>query len=188
MTIKPVIKKKKINPMAILKEKKSLVDKIESELSDKGVDFFKPSESGGILHIDNDYLTLPKDITELPSQELGRYLNSFTQHRMYMRTLIGWQILYLEEAKRKYYETSTPIYNELDRKQFPSEVGRERYLNNHPEVIDVFMDFKDEKRKMDLFNLNLLSIDDAIFLVSREISRRSGDFERETRNQNVQKS
>ena len=185
MKLKPV--SKKINPMKILKERRALVDELEEDLKEKGVEFFTPSESDGVLNIDSNYLTLPKDITNVPSQELGRYLNAYTQHRMYMRTLIGWQTVYLEEAKRKYYEVSTPIYNQLDRKQFPSEVGRERYLNNHELVRKEFLEMKDQKRKMDLFQLNLLSIDDAVFLVSREITRRSGDFEKEARNESIQK-
>lgn len=186
MKLKPVVKEK-INPMEILKKKRSLVDEITDEMTAKGVEFFKPIESEGILNIDINYLTLPKDITDVPSRELGRYLNAFTQHRMYMRTLIGWQTIYHEEAKRLYYEVSTPIYLGLTKKDFPSETGKERYLNNHKDVIDVFLKLKDEKRKMDLFQLNLLSIDDAIFLISREISRRSGDFEKESRNDSVQK-
>ena len=162
------------------------MDEITEDLTEKGVEFFSPPELGGVLNIDGEYLTLPQDITDIPSRELGRYLNAFTQHRMYMRTLIGWQRLSEEESKRAYYAISTPIYQELNRKDFPSEVGRERYINNHPDVRDIFFELKDQKRKSELFELNLLSIDDAIFLVSREISRRGGDYEREIRNENVQ--
>lgn len=187
---KPIeCERKKINPMNRLKEKrKSSPKDLDSELEAKGVVIFKPTEMEGNLNIDSDYLTLPQDITEVTSQELGRYLNAYTQHRMYMRTLIGWQQLALEEAKRNYYDVSVPIYSTLNKKDFPSETSKERYINNHPEVVDYFYAFRDENRKLDLLYLNLSSIDDAIFLISREISRRTGDFNLEKRNDNVQRN
>lgn len=185
--LKPVSSKQKINPVKQLKEKIGLKDKISTALNDKGVELFRPVELEGSLNIDKDYLSLPKDITDEPSRDLGRYLNSFTQQRMYLRTLIGWQLLSLEESKRKYYEASTPIYITLTKKDFPSETAKERYINNHPDVEEHFFNYKDEKRKLDILQMNLLSVDDAIFLVSREISRRGGDFNAENRNDNVQR-
>lgn len=180
--------RKKINPMNALKNRRQSTKDLDSELEDKGVVIFKPTEMEGNLNIDSEYLTLPKDITEATSQDLGRYLNAYTQHRMYMRTLIGWQQHTKEEAKRKYYDVSIPIYSTLSKKDFPSETSKERFVNNHPEVIDSFYEYRDENRKLDLLFLNLASIDDAIFLVSREISRRTGDFNLERRNENVQRS
>lgn len=185
MTLKPKENsvKEKRNPMNVLKQRKSLVEKASEDLEEKGVVFFSPDTS---LNIDTDYLTLPEDITDISSKELGKFLNAYTQHRMYMRTLIGWQMMYLEESKRVYYEVSTPIYSTLTKKDYPSETAKERHLNNHPDVVEFFEKYKDEKRKADLLNLNLASIDDAIFLVSREISRRGNDFEVESRNESVQ--
>lgn len=172
----------KFNPLKILKEKKLLVDEITDELKQKGVIFFTPENS---LNIDEKFLVLPKDLTEIPSRLLGNYLNAFTQQRMYMRTLIGWQELIYEEAKRIYYDKSIPLYKELS-KQKISETAKERIINNDEEVKEYFIKMKDEKKKLELLMYSLASIEDAIFLISREISRRNGDYEIENRNENVQ--
>ena len=101
MTLKAVKKEKqKINPKEVLKEKRSYSDKVQKDLEDQGVDFFCPSESGGSLHIDKDYLSLPQNITEVSARDLGEYLNAFTQQKMYMRTLVGYAESLCEEARR----------------------------------------------------------------------------------------
>lgn len=172
----------KFNPLKILKEKRMLVDEITDELKEKGVIFFTPENS---LNIDEKYLVLPKDLTEIPSRLLGNYLNAFTQQRMYMRTLIGWQELIYEEAKRVYYDKSIPLYKELS-KQKISETTKERIINNDENVKEYFIKMRNEQEKLELLKYSLASIEDAIFLISREISRRSGDYETENRNENVQ--
>lgn len=182
--------KEKLNPLEILKRKRenmnkhSLVDVLTEELKDMGVAPFVPSEMQGHLNIDTEYLDLPQDITDTTSRELGQYLNAFTQQRMYMRTLIGWQQLWLEESKRNYYEASADIYRELTRTKL-SETAKERELNSHEEVKPFFLEYKDHKRKLDLLTLNITSIEDAIFMISREVSRRTGDFNTESREHNV---
>lgn len=172
----------KFNPVKILKEKKFLLDNITDDLKNKGVIFFTPDTS---LNIDEEYLILPKDLTEIPSRLLGNYLNAFTQQRMYMRTLIGWQELVYEEAKRIYFDKSIPLYKELS-KQKISETAKERIINNDEAVKDFFIKMKDEKKKLELLQYSLASIEDGIFLISREISRRNVDYEVEFRNENVQ--
>lgn len=180
-----IIKKEKVNPNAVLKKhRESLMETISGDLESKGVVMFRPQEDGGHLNIASDYLNMPLDITETPSQLLGQHLNAFTQQKMYMRTLIGWQLIFLEEAKRKYYSVSDPVYKQLSGQKL-SETAKERVLNNDPRIQPAFFEYKDCKRKLDLLELNILSIEDAIFQISREISRRTGDFNTETRNHNV---
>jgi hypothetical protein len=180
------VKREKVNPMKIKEERKNLADSLTDELEQNGAIFFKPVEMGGNLNIDSDYLTLPKDLTETPSKMIGAYLNAFTQQRMYYRTLIGWQELNMEDAKRDYYDVSTPEYEELS-KQKLSETAKDRILNNLKSVKPFFITYKNEKKKLMLFSYSLASIDDAIFLISREISRRGGDFNTEGRNESVQR-
>ncbi len=177
--------REKINPMAVLKNRKSLTETIEKELEEKGVVFFRPEEMGGTLKLDSDYLSIPKDITEVESKQLGKHLNAFTQQRMYMRTLIGWQELYLEDHKREYYSVSNTKYQELCASKM-SETAKERILNNDPEIQPVFFEYKDCKKKLLLLQYNLMSIEDSIFLLSREVSRRTGDFDNHNRNESVQ--
>lgn len=177
--------KKKINPKEVLQEKRSYGDRVQKELEDQGVDFFKPSEDGGSLHIDKDYLSLPQNITDVPTKELGEYLNAFTQQKVYMRTLVGYAELFCEEARREYQEVSESRYKELLGSKL-SETAKEREVNSDPEVKPCYEKYLDYKNKVRLLNFNIASIEDIIFLISREVSRRTGDFSNENRNYNVQ--
>lgn len=182
--VKPNPIKAKVNPKALAEERKSLLEKVTSELEEQGVPNICPVDMGGVLNIDHEYLVLPKDLTEIPSRFLGSYLNSYTQNRMYTRTLIGWQECHTEGAKRKYFDKFLPVYEELS-KQKLSETAKELMANNDPSVKEAFLDYKDEKQKLKMLGYSLASIEDAIFLISREISRRGADFNNDIRNDNV---
>lgn len=177
---------KKINPKQVLKDKRSYSEKMLGELEDKGVDFFRPSEDGGTLHINKDYLSLPQNITEVSARDLGEYLNAFTQQKMYIRTLVGYAELFCEEARREYMTASEPRYKELLGSKL-SETAKEREVNSDPNVIPYFEKFTDYRNKIKLLNFNIQSIEEAIFLISREVSRRTGDYENERRDYNVQR-
>lgn len=182
--LKKVNKPEKVNPLQKIKERKSYVDSIQEELEDKGVDFFDPS---GSLNIDSDYLTLPAHITDVPAKELGELLNAFTQQKMYMRTLLGWAECYLEEAKREYLKESQQLYKKLSETKM-SEKAKERELNSDPDIFPFYETYMDKQRACQLLEFNIANIEDAIFMISREVSRRSGDFSNESRNYNVQRS
>ena len=187
MTLKAVKKEKqKINPKEVLNQKRNYCDKMQEDLEIQGVDFFKPSEDGGSLHIDKDYLSLPQNITEVSTRELGEYLNAFTQQKVYMRTLVGYAELFCEEARREYQEVSESRYKELLGSKL-SETAKEREVNSDPNVKPCYEKYLDYKNKVRLLNFNIASIEDIIFLISREVSRRTGDFSEENRNYNVQR-
>lgn len=182
--LKKVNKPEKVNPLQKIKERKSYVDSIQEELEEKGVDFFDPS---GSLNIDSDYLTLPAHITDVPAKELGELLNAFTQQKMYIRTLLGWAECYLEEAKREYLKESQQLYKKLSESKM-SEKAKERELNSDPDIFPFYENYMDKQRACQLLEFNIANIEDAIFMISREVSRRSGDFSNESRNYNVQRS
>ena len=179
-------KSSKINPKEVLNQKRNYCDKMQDDLETQGVDFFKPSEEGGSLHIDKDYLSLPQNITEVSTRELGEYLNAFTQQKVYMRTLVGYAELFCEEARREYQEVSESRYKELLGSKL-SETAKEREVNSDPNVKPCYEKYLDYKNKVRLLNFNIASIEDIIFLISREVSRRTGDFNEESRNYNVQR-
>ena len=179
-------KSSKINPKEVLNQKRNYCDKMQEDLEIQGVDFFKPSEDGGSLHIDKDYLSLPQNITEVSTRELGEYLNAFTQQKVYMRTLVGYAELFCEEARREYQEVSESRYKELLGSKL-SETAKEREVNSDPNVKPCYEKYLDYKNKVRLLNFNIASIEDIIFLISREVSRRTGDFNEENRNYNVQR-
>lgn len=176
--------KKKVNPKEILKSRRSYCDGIHEELQSKGVDFFTPSENGGSLNIDTNYLTLPRNITEVSPRDLGEYLNAFTQQKMYMRTLVGYAEMFMEEARREYMYASEDLYKSMSGTRL-SETAKEREVNSDPEVKPIYEKYMDCKNKVRLLNFNILSIEEAIFLISREVSRRTSDFDNENRGYNV---
>lgn len=173
------IKKKpqKINPKEI---QKSYLETVENDLTDKGVVFFDAPD------VIDEYLTLPASVTDVSSRELGEYLNAFTQQKMYMRTLLGRTELMCEELKRKYLDASKEIYKALSNGKM-SETAKERLINSEEKVKPAYYEYTSWCSKVHMLELNIANIEDAIFLLSREVSRRTSDFEDENRNYNVGK-
>ena len=167
--------KNKVNPKKILK------NKVENELSEKGVVFFMPDEN---LNINTEYLVLPNDITEVTNKELGQYLNAFTQQKIYMRTLKGWAESRSKNATFKYYEASKELYSNLSDKKW-SEKAKERYIITNSDVREEYEEMLERQEECQLIQYSIENIEDIIFMLSREVSRRTGDFNEENRNYNV---
>ena len=174
-----MVARKKLNPKAI---QKSYMEKIEDSLQDLDVTFF--DADNGSLDINTDYLQLPKEITDLPSRELGELLNSFTQQKMYYRTLQGRLELNVEEAKREYLSISKNEYADLAKSRM-SEVAKDRIINQNEEVKPLYEKYTDEKNRLSILKYAIENIEDAVFMISREISRRNGDFNEENRSHNI---
>lgn len=168
----------KINPREI---RKSYLDKIEDSLTDKGVVFF---DDKNVLNINTKYLELPSEITEVHSRELGEYLNAFTQQKVYLRTLLGRTELMVEKARRDYYEVSSEFYKKYSEGKM-SETAKERLINTQPQVMPVYYEYLDYRKKQSLVEYSIANIEDIIFMISREVSRRNGDFSEESRAYNV---
>ena len=170
--------KAKPNPMRV---RESYVQHMEKDLARSGVTLFEPSN--GTLDINSDYLTLSAELTDIPSKELGEHLNAFTQQKMYMRTLVGRMEIFVEEAKRKYMEVSTQYYKELPPKL--AESAKERLVVQEPDVKPLYEEYIDLTKKLSIVKMQVENIEDAIFLLSREVTRRTGDFSDENRAYNV---
>lgn len=175
---KKAVTKEKINPREI---QKSYLDKVEDELTEKGVVFFDPDSN---LNISDEYLILPSEITEVSSRRLGEYLNAFTQQKLYLRTLLGRLELTVEDARRKYFEASEEYYRKYSMEKM-SETAKERLLNAQPAVRPLYYEYVDRKKKLALVEYSIENIEDAVFMISREVTRRTGDFLDETRAHNV---
>lgn len=170
--------REKINPRNV---HKSYLEKMESSLADKGVVFFDPDVN---LNISEGYLELPAELTDVPSKELGEYLNAFTQQKVYLRTLLGRIESSVEEAKRAYFESSEKLYRRLTADKV-SETAKERIVSTDPSIIPFYHEYVDCKRKQSLIEYSILNIEDIIFMLSREVTRRTGDFLDENRSYNV---
>lgn len=173
-----VAKTEKINPREIQKQ---YANKMEESLSKSGVIFFDETN----LNIDTDYMVLPHEITEVTGRELGEYLNALTQQKLYLRTLLGRTEVESDIVSREYFEKAHPLYRRYSSEKL-SEKAKDRMVNADPSISEYYNKFVDVKRQCDLIQKAIENIEDAIFLVSREISRRTSDFENESRNMSVQ--
>ena len=115
-------KRDKINPRQM---HRSFLDSIEDDLSSRGVVFFD-NETG--LNINEEYLQLPREITEVTSRDLGEYLNAFTQQKVYLRTVLGRAELVEEEARRAYYSSTDSLYKKYSTQRM-SETAKDRVIN-----------------------------------------------------------
>lgn len=161
----------------------SYVDYIENKVIKNGGIIFDPNN--GNLHINSDFLELPMDISEVPSHELGNILNAFTQQKIYLRTVIMRMELMTENSKRKYFSTSESIFSALTSKRM-SESAKERILATDKNIKPVYEEYLDNRYTLSYMQSILANIEDSIFLISREISRRSSDYTDENRLHNVQ--
>jgi hypothetical protein len=159
-------------------------DNIHKELEEQGVRFFQPKEKGGELNIDEGYLTLPKDITAIISNDLSNHLGAFTQQKMYMRTLLGYAEVFVDKAKWIYFNQSKDLYRELTHNKI-SEAAKERLLLDDKKIAECYEKLQAAQKKVILLKATIENIEDAIFFISREITRRSHDFDDENRAHNV---
>lgn len=165
-----------VKPKQILKQ----YEIAAAELEKTGVVFFVPGDN---LSIDADYLSIPDSITEISPSSLGEMLSAFTQQKMYIRTVLSWQATTTEEARLEYGRRSFGIYTSLEVKM--SETAKERHIMNDPDASEYYTAWQHEAQKQYMLEQNLKSLEDAIFLISREISRREFDWTAQTREHNI---
>lgn len=171
-----------------LKVKKKVQEKpyfarIEDELKAQGVLLMDNDN----LNIDRDFLVLPKNLTDLTTRDLGETLNAFTQQKIYQRTIMSRLELDIESAERRYYNVSAVMYEEFSRSKM-SEKAKERLINQDPKVKEAHELLNDKVNKLNMVSKSIANIEDAIFLLSREVTRRNSDFDNENRSVNVRKN
>lgn len=168
-------KLKKLNKSS----EKPLLEQIENDLEQDGVILFDNK------NVDEDYLTLPRDLTEINSQELGKYLNSFTTQKMWIRTLIGRVRANLREIEKQLDKVKDRVYGLLPTKLSVKE--KELRLANHEEAQELIdkVDYYDQK--LQILGEYLDNLVDAIFNISREVTRRLQDTDAENREHSVGK-
>ena len=81
-------------------------------------------------------------------------------------------------------EASAEAYRELSNSKM-SETAKERIINSSEEVQPFYYEYIDYKNKLKLVEYSINNIEDIIFMLSREVTRRTGDFAEENRNYNV---
>lgn len=171
-------KRDKINPRQM---HRSFLDSIEDDLSSRGVVFFD-NETG--LNINEEYLQLPREITEVTSRDLGEYLNAFTQQKVYLRTVLGRAELVEEEARRAYYSSTDSLYKKYSTQRM-SETAKDRVINADDSVKPLLEEYQNARSRVQMVKYAIDNVEDICFMLSREVTRRNADFESENRASNV---
>lgn len=157
----------------------SMIEALEQELAEEGIELF------GNGNVDDDYLTLPRDITEENSKELGKYFNAFTQQKMWTRTLVGRVGTTIRELKVSLDEMRYDVYRDLPVKMSVKE--KELNFAMHLGAKRTLGELVTYEEKYKLLQDYLQNLEDGIFNISREISRRSSDWNDERREENIGK-
>jgi predicted NACHT family NTPase len=159
------------------KGKKTLLDRVEKDLENLKIVPFENDK------IDQIYLNLPKDITEVDSKELGRYLNAFTQQKMWVRTNIGRVGVLIRDIKRDFDKIKAEIFSQLPTKMSVKEkelrVAEGEQALVHTDKLDFY------EGKLEMLEDYLANLEDAIFNISREITRRGEDWKDFNREHNA---
>lgn len=155
----------------------SLLEQIENELETEGILPFHNK------NIASDYLELPMDLSEVPSQELGRYLHAFTQQKMWTRTLISRVMTMNKDSLKRVEVIKDQVFQTLPLKMSMKE--KELRLLSNKEASELLESYDFYSSKLNVLQLYIESVDDGIFSISREITRRNSDWDTENRNSNV---
>lgn len=163
-----------------MKQTEDFLSNTEEYFEGKGI--FLLDRDNKRLNINHDYLVIPSDITNLSPYELGEYLNAFTQQKIYIRTIQTRYTIYQELAKRRYSEAFDEKYKELTNSSKKlSESAKEKLINIDEEVRSLYYEYRDWNIKLDYLEKCTKSLEESIFLFSREISRRIMDYNNEKR-------
>lgn len=157
-------------------EKKSLLENIEETLAKDNIAI--PEYSS----VDTDYLTLPTCMTDIEMNELGNYLNAFTQQKIWVRTVIGRTSVLLRERQLFLDEKRAIIFDELPVKMSVKEKELRLLLDPNLKKVKEELIFYEEK--LAILEDIISSLEESIFTVSREITRRTKDFDEFNRNEN----
>mgnify|MGYP006284217135 CR=1 FL=1 len=129
---------------------------------------------------EDDQVKLPKDITDISSEELGELFTRLTAWTDYIASQLT--IAQLEERaalKKKDFLENTMLV-----KRMGAQVKGERVTSVkaeiavHQDVIDLDNDYEEKYAYRKLVEMLLTNHERDLSLVSREITRRSNDFRR----------
>lgn len=157
----------------------TLINQIEDELRSEGVAPFSND------NVDRDYLILPKQLDILPVSEVGRYLHTVIQQRMYVRTLLSRTRAIMREAQRELDLEKLRVYRSLPPRMSVTE--KELSLRTDAIANEKLLFLTKVQEKYEYLKDVMESLEDAKFSVSRELSRRGMDFKDEMRSSKCEK-
>lgn len=145
------------------------LEKIEEEMVELDIPKFTNS------NVNVDYLQLPRDLTDLPTAEISKYLNAIVQQKLYVRTVTSDARAVYREAKSELDKAKLKVFALLPPRMSVTEKELRVFEDVDAEEARKFAEYALEK--YDYLKDVMASLDDAQFLVSRELTRRVKDFE-----------
>lgn len=130
-----------------------------------------------------DYLTLPADITNISDQDLGQYLNAFVQQKNWIITLLAT----LEVEQMDIESTYNDLYSDCyENCPYTNVNDKKEYANTRKEVRYWSRMLYRANATLRMAERNLETLDNGVFLLSREITRRTGLRDQENWQYNVE--
>ena len=155
----------------------TILDVVEKELAKDGI---IPFDNANVL---DDYLKLPSDITEVHSRDLGRFFNTFTQQKVWVRTNLSRVVILSKELESDLDNIRQNVYAELPVKMSVKE--KELQLRDKAEDLIHQINIVNSKKIM--LSDYLDSLIDILFVISREVTRRSDDFKDDSRENSIER-
>lgn len=156
----------------------SILDVLDEFMEESSIEPF------GNDSIEADFLQFPPFLSEVPSRDLGNYLHSFTQQRMYVRGLLHRMEAVLAEAEIKVSTLKDAVFSEQPVKMSVAEKTNKLYSD--PRTAEKMKEIFKLEQKVSLLKSLMQSLDDGIFNISREVTRREADIGGENRVNSVQ--
>lgn len=179
-----LIKRRRKSPEIIKEEAKKVLDtkalvdvaedELEKEFGVKGILSVFSNDN-----IDSSYSKIPPVLTDIPSKELGNYFHTAVQNKVYIRSVL----CQVESLKRQEINNLQPIKAKVFSK-FNSRVSiteKELALHEDIEAKKILNKISILNEKVEILTCILKNFEDIIFDLSREVSRREGDFAQEGR-------
>lgn len=164
-------------PQKTTDETEKLIHDVEQGLEKDGIHAFTNE------NVDEDYLVLPQDITDVSSLELGRYFNAFSQQKMWTRTLIGRVKTHIRALEHSVSDAKATFFKSLPAKTPVKE--KELLFLQDEESLGANGQLLHLKERLQMLDLYLANLEDGIFNISREITRRSSDWRDDKREESM---
>lgn len=164
-------------PQKRIEPSETLLEQVEQGLAEDDIHPFTNE------NVDEDYLTLPRDITEVTSLELGRFFNAFSQQKMWTRTLIGRVKVNIRELEQSVSDAKATFFKSLPPKTSVKE--KELLFMQDEGSLDANTQLIHLKERLQMLDLYISNLEDGIFNISREITRRSGDWKDDKREESM---
>jgi hypothetical protein len=163
-----------------LKFDTSLLNKVENELEELDIEQFNND------NIDRNYIYPPAYLDELPSNELGRYLHTIIQQRVWVRTCLARVSVILNDLYDKLDAEKMRVYKEFELPPRMAVGEKELYLFEDKKAKKLLEQIRLTEEKKNMLNSYMENLEDYKFDISREVSRREQDFSGENRLYNIQ--